>query len=123
MYMEASARKHGGANDDVHHVYRNHLLAFASPDPTRDMTTSRSQQVAAFERWADEVAPEDLIALDTSPLQAIARLASQRELLEASVCEAVNAARVANRSWSEIGAMLGVSKQAAQRRYGNRAAA
>jgi hypothetical protein len=86
------------------------------------MTTSRSQRIAAFERWADEVAPEDLVAVDTSALQAIARLAAQRELLEARVCEAVNAARAANRSWSEIGAMLGVSKQAAQRRYGNRAA-
>jgi hypothetical protein len=87
------------------------------------MTTSRSQQIAAFERWADEVAPEDLVAVDTSALQAIARLAAQRELLEARVCEAVGVARAANRSWSEIGAMLGVSKQAAQRRYGNRAAA
>jgi hypothetical protein len=65
----------------------------------------------------------DLVAVDTSSLQAIARLAAQRELLEARVCEAVNVARAAYRSWSEIGAMLGVSKQAAQRRYGNRAAA
>ncbi|HZJ27932.1 MAG TPA: hypothetical protein VFF40_13130 [Acidimicrobiia bacterium] len=31
---------------------------------------------------------------------------------------AVIAARRSNRSWSEIGAMLGVSKQAAQRKYG-----
>jgi hypothetical protein len=53
------------------------------------------------------------MAGDTSALQAIATLAAQRELLEARVCEAVNVVRAANRSWSGVGAMLGVSKQAA----------
>jgi hypothetical protein len=31
--------------------------------------------------------------------------------------DAISEARHAHRSWSEIGAMLGVSKQAAQRKY------
>ena len=31
--------------------------------------------------------------------------------------------RVESRSWSEIGAMLGVSKQAAQRKYGRKISA
>ena len=87
------------------------------------MTKSRSQRVSGFEEWADNVSSEDLVALDTSALQTIARLASERESLEEQVCEAVRLARIANRSWSEIGAMLGVSKQAAQRRYGSHAAA
>ena len=34
------------------------------------------------------------------------------------ICQAVVAARQSEKSWSEIGAMLGVSKQAAQRKYG-----
>jgi len=32
--------------------------------------------------------------------------------------EAIRSARRADRSWSEIGTMLGVSKQAAQKKYG-----
>ncbi len=43
--------------------------------------------------------------------------------LDADLAKSVEAARAANRSWSEIGAMLGVSKQAAQRKYGSRSAA
>jgi hypothetical protein len=35
----------------------------------------------------------------------------------------VRAARSAHRSWSEIGAMLGVTKQAAQRKYGSKTVA
>jgi hypothetical protein len=55
------------------------------------MTTTRTQRADALERWADDV--------DTALLDAI--------------CDARNA----DRSWSEIGAMLGVSKHAAQRKY------
>jgi hypothetical protein len=44
-------------------------------------------------------------------------LAERRERLDAEMIEAVQSARRADRSWSEIGAMLGVSKQAAQRKY------
>jgi len=35
----------------------------------------------------------------------------------------VRAARSAQRPWSEIGAMLGVTKQAAQRKYANKTVA
>lgn len=40
--------------------------------------------------------------------------------VEAELTEAVRSARQAHRSWSEIGTMLGVSKQAAQRKYGSK---
>ncbi|MCZ7629944.1 MAG: hypothetical protein M5U19_13255 [Microthrixaceae bacterium] len=49
----------------------------------------------------------------------IAELAQQRDQVDAKLAESVRAARAAHRSWSEIGAMLGVSKQAAQRRVRN----
>jgi hypothetical protein len=39
----------------------------------------------------------------------------------AVLLEAIRSARKADRSWSEIGAMLGVSKQAAQHKYATRA--
>ncbi|CAB4362937.1 unannotated protein [freshwater metagenome] len=54
---------------------------------------------------------------DTQSLRAIAELAEQRGDLDAALAEAIRSARRAHRSWSEIGAMLGVSKQAAQRKY------
>lgn len=80
--------------------------------------TSRKVRAAALERWADTVQTEDLRAVDTSALRDIAELAERRTALEGELTEAVRRARAAHRSWSEIGAMLGVSKQAAQRKYG-----
>jgi ABC-type transporter Mla subunit MlaD len=55
---------------------------------------------------------------DTKALRAIAELADQRAEIDDALEAAVRTARRANRTWSEIGAMLGVSKQAAQRKYG-----
>ena len=83
---------------------------------------TRADKAAALERWADKVDPGDLATVDTSALRQLAKLAEQREALDDEVTDAVQAARRANRSWSEIGAMLGVSKQAAQRKYGRHAA-
>ncbi len=79
---------------------------------------SRADKAKALERWADDVVqPEDLVAVDTAVLRHLAELAEQRASLEDELIEAVLEARQSNRSWSEIGAMLGVSKQAAQRKY------
>ena len=83
--------------------------------------TTRANKAAALERWADKVEPGELAAVDTSALRQLAKLAEQRDALDEEVTDAVRAARRANRSWSEIGTMLGVSKQAAQRKYGRHA--
>lgn len=83
-----------------------------------DEMTTRAEKAAALERWANEVSVDDLKAVDTSVLQNLGQLARQRAVLDDEVAEAVRRARAANRTWSEIGAMLGVSKQAAQRKYG-----
>jgi hypothetical protein len=61
--------------------------------------------------------------VEAQALRAIAELAEQRDGVEAAIIEAVRSARAAHRSWSEIGAMLGVSKQAAQRKYSKLVAA
>ena len=82
------------------------------------MSKSRSERAAALEAWADSVAPEDLKVADPSDLKAIARLSDQRSQAEADLVDAVRLAHGVGRSWSEIGVMLGVSKQAAQRKYG-----
>lgn len=82
------------------------------------MSKTREQRAAALEVWAERIRPEDLVEADTAALRAIADLSRLRDELDQQLAEAVDAARRANRSWAEIGAMLGVSKQAVQRKYG-----
>ena len=84
---------------------------------------SRAEKAARLERWADEVEADELVEVDTAVLRHLGALADQRLTLESELREAVLAARRADRSWSEIGAMLGVSKQAAQRKYGRASSA
>jgi hypothetical protein len=81
------------------------------------MTTTRAHRAAALERWADEVEVDDLVEANTAALRTIAELVEQRDDVDTALLDAVRDARNADRSWSEIGAMLGVSKQAAQRKY------
>lgn len=81
------------------------------------MSKTRTERANALEEWADRVEPSDLKVTDTAVLRTIAELAKQRDVVEEDLTQAVRAARRAKRSWSEIGAMLGVSKQAAQGKY------
>lgn len=81
------------------------------------MSTTRGARARALEEWADTIDTEDLVVADRESLRIIAELAERRGELDAALVEAIRAARREDRSWSEIGAMLGVSKQAAQRKY------
>ena len=81
-----------------------------------------AEKLAAFEKWADEVDPADLKSIDSSSLKLVGRLADQRDRLETELAQAVAAAREDDWSWAMIGFMLGVSRQAAQQRYGAQAA-
>ncbi|MFN3218884.1 MAG: hypothetical protein ACE367_20510 [Acidimicrobiales bacterium] len=81
------------------------------------MTKTRAQRAEALERWSDDVDGDDLVEAKTAALRTIAELVERRDDLDTALLEAVRDARGADRSWSEIGAMLGVSKQAAQRKY------
>ena len=82
------------------------------------MSENRADRAAALEEWAEKVEPADLRTADADSLRHIAELAQQRDQVDSELAESVRDARAARRSWSEIGAMLGVSKQAAQRKYG-----
>ena len=82
-----------------------------------EVSTTRAARTKALEEWADMVDAEDLVVADTESLRTIAELAEQRGELDAALVEAIRSARRADRSWSEIGTMLGVSKQAAQKKY------
>ena len=79
--------------------------------------TTRAQRAAALETWADEVDFDDLTVANTDALKVISEIADRRDRLDSALTDAVRSARRDGRSWSEIGAMLGVSKQAAQRKY------
>ena len=81
------------------------------------VSPTRAQRAAALEAWADDIDAADLAELDTDETKAIAQYADRRDHLETALTDAVRAARRNGRSWSEIGTMLGVSKQAAQRKY------
>lgn len=81
------------------------------------MNKTRDERAAKLEAWANEVEAEDLREANTQALRRIVEIVGQQRQLEAELEQAVKAARAANRSWSEIGAMLGVSKQAAQQKY------
>ena len=85
--------------------------------------SKRAQRAAAVEAWADTVDPNELVEVDRSALRTIAELAAQRDGIDLALADAVRAARREGRSWSEVGAMLGVTKQAAQRKYGSPTAA
>jgi hypothetical protein len=67
---------------------------------------------------ASKVDPDQLKEADPATLRAIAQLTGQRREVDDDLAAAVEAARAAGRSRSEIAAMLGVSEQAAQREYG-----
>ena len=82
------------------------------------MTDRRVRRAEALEAWADRIDSADLKEADTETLRAIAELADTRDGVDEQLTDAVRSARHAHRSWSEIGTMLGVSKQAAQRKYG-----
>jgi hypothetical protein len=84
------------------------------------MTKTRAERLAALEAWAESVDPAELRSADTDALRHIAELAQRRDDVDVALAKTVRAARAAHRSWSEIGAMLGVSKQAAQRKYGTK---
>lgn len=84
--------------------------------------TNRRARAEALEAWADQVEPGELRRIDSDELRHIAALVEQREQIDRELDQEVRAARAANGSWSEIGAVLGVSKQAAQHKYRDRPA-
>ena len=87
------------------------------------MSATGAERSANLERWADNVDTADLRSADTDALRQIVELVDRRQHVEQELDAAVHIARDAHRSWSEIGAQLGVTKQAAQRKYGNKSVA
>ena len=100
----------------------------ASVEPVSSADDARAaelaERAAAFAEWAINVDTDELRPANTSALREIARLADmradldgQRAELDERLAQQVRAARVAGRTWPEIAVMLGVTKQAAHRKY------
>lgn len=51
-------------------------------------------------------------------LEALSALADARRAFDAAISEAARALRIHGYTWADIGAELGVTKQAAQKRFG-----
>ena len=75
------------------------------------------QRAEAFAAWAEDLDPSDLRPHDTGALQQLSKLAGLRRDIDDAILAAVRVARRQCSTWSEIGAMLGVTKQAAQQRF------
>lgn len=81
-----------------------------------------AQAAAEAEAWLDALDPDQTPARDADDLRAVGIAVAAVAAAEAQLRTAVGAARKQRRSWTLIGAALGVSKQAAAMRFGDRAA-
>jgi hypothetical protein len=84
-------------------------------------TREQLEKAAAEARdWLDNLDPDDpsVTVEDTADLRAVGLALAAIAASEANLAATVAAARANGRSWARIGAILGVSKQAAMRRFG-----
>lgn len=87
-------------------------------------TREQLQQAAAdAERWLDGLDPSEVQAEDTTDLRQVGLALAEVAQAEDRLAHAVWAARANGRSWAQIALVLGVTKQAAAERFGDRAAA
>ncbi|MGZ4506699.1 MAG: hypothetical protein ACXVX0_05540 [Blastococcus sp.] len=72
------------------------------------------------DQWLDQLDPSTVEARDATHFRAI--IAANQALTDAGgeLRQAVADARAAGDSWAVVGAALGISKQAAQQRFGHR---
>lgn len=78
------------------------------------MMTSDAELLARIEADADEIEGGPFSA---APMRALRAAAAHRQAAEDAVTAAVEAARESGASWAAIGSALGVTRQAAQKRY------
>lgn len=81
---------------------------------------SDDTETAAAEQWLDELNPATTPARDARHLRRIIAAQEGCDAAEAELRAAVEAARAAGDSWTAIGAVLNVTRQAAFQRFGQR---
>ncbi|WP_200962682.1 hypothetical protein [Terrabacter sp. Soil810] len=84
------------------------------------MSDSREQREHdEFEAWVDALDPDTAVVDDPADLRAVADAADELHAVQSRLREAVHAARANGRTWTQIAVGLGVSRQAATKRYAN----
>ena len=78
------------------------------------------QAVADTEAWLDALDPEALTSPDSdgADLRAIAQALHAVAAVDLALADQIATARANGRTWTQIGTVLGVSKQAARERFG-----
>lgn len=79
-----------------------------------------AEKLAAYEKWADEVDPADLKPAPLESFAVIAEWINQFDEINEALARAVAEARSRGLTWPQIGELLGVSGQEAQKKYGTR---
>ena len=77
-----------------------------------------SENKPTVEEWLDSLDVTTLNMRDGVNLRRIGAALTALEAAEADLTRAIDAAREAGESWSAIGMVLGTSKQAAHRKFG-----
>lgn len=78
------------------------------------------EEIRRAAKLAEEFDPSDVPVDDTTDLRKLAEAVDSVRTGEARVRELVARARAKGRSWGEIGIALGVSRQAARERFGEK---
>ena len=78
------------------------------------------QAATRFEQLADALDPATAQVDHTHDLRYIASVSEAVRADEARLREAIEVARAHGRSWNQIAVALGVSRQAARQRFGNK---
>lgn len=123
-----SARKHGISDKDMMHAFRNAIAVFDLDECPKEVswkfmkkkTTKSGRRVlqdienflAEVEKW-DDLSERKLSEEEMSISSAL----MERSVWDRELCRAVAAARSAGSTWDRIGKLLGISPQAAHKKY------
>ena len=96
-----------------------------NPREVMTVPRARDQLQQAAERWLDEMNPAALNApeADATALRRLGAAVRASADNEHDLADAVAAARRSGHPWRQIATVLGTSRQAAQQKYGDSAAA
>ena len=86
----------------------------------KDREEYLAEKLAALERWADQVKPEDLKPAPLETIAPIAKWINQFDHVNEALAQAVADARSRGLTWPQIGELLGVSGEQAREKYGSR---
>jgi len=80
--------------------------------------TNTQPKTTSVEEWLDDLDPDTVEFRDATHVRAIIAAAENVATADAELRAAVAAARASGDSWTVIGAALGITRQAAQQRFG-----